>query len=165
MSRVTAYFCLGSNIKPEENIRFAVERVQQNFNKVKISNLYKTSAIGFKGDDFLNMAVSVKTRRSLRQLLNYADQLEKEAGRVRVERGRYDSRTLDVDLVMYGDLQGTHKGKHWPSRDIHKDAHVLLPLSEIAGTKKHPILGINFRELWNNFDIGKQKIKRMNVDW
>jgi len=161
----TAYLCLGSNIEPEHNIRFAVERLRQDFGGIRISNLYKSAAVGFAGDDFLNLALSLETDYSLDQLLAYTDALETAAGRVRVRRGRYDSRTLDVDLVMYGDLQGQHEGREWPSEDISKDAHVLLPISEIAGKQKHPTLGVEFEQLWREFDQGEQTLERVESIW
>jgi len=165
MSDVTAYLCLGSNIKPEHYIRFAVQRLQRDFKNVKTSNLYRSTAIGFEGDDFLNLAVSLETDFSLGELLVYVDKLEKEAGRVRLFRGNYDSRTLDVDVVMFGDLLGQHKGREWPSEDIQDNAHVLLPISEIAGNQKHPILGVKFKTLWKNFDQDKQHLKQVDSLW
>lgn len=159
----TAYLCLGSNIKPEENIRFAVARFKHDFAKVTLSNIYKSSSVGFTGDDFLNLAMAVQTELSLDQLLDYVDALEREAGRVRVQRGRYDSRTLDVDVVMYGDLTGKHKGREWPSDDIDKEAHVLLPISEVAGCQRHPRTGLEFGQLWHNFDQDKQALKRVYI--
>jgi len=163
--KTTAYLCLGSNINPSENIRFAVQRLQQDFSSVQISNLYKTRAVGFDGDDFLNLAVALKTNQRLGELLRYVDSLEKEAGRVRVARGNFDSRTLDVDVVMFGDLIGEHKGRQWPSEDIHENAHVLLPMSEIAGSRTHPALGVNFTQLWNEFESGDQGIKKIERLW
>jgi len=165
MKTITAYLCLGSNIKPEENIRFAVQRLKQDFSYVSTSNVYKSAAVGFEGDDFLNLAVSLSTELSLGELLRYADALEKEAGRKRVCRGNYDSRTLDVDVVMFGNLLGTHKGREWPSEDIQENAHVLLPMSEIAGSQKHPVLGIRFDQLWNEFDRGEQRLKKVKQMW
>lgn len=165
MPRTTAYLCLGSNIEPETNIRFAVRRLRQDFGKIKTSNLYLSKAIGFDGDDFLNLVVSVKTDLSLDALLDYTDKLEQAAGRVRVRRGRFDSRTLDVDVVMFGDLLGNHLGREWPSEDLSESAHVLLPMSEIAGDKKHPALGIRFNQLWREFDLGDQRLKRVEQSW
>lgn len=158
-----AYLCLGSNIQPEENIRFAVAHLHRNFVDLRMSNIYKSSAVGFVGDDFLNLAVAVRTDYTLDQLLAYTDALEQEAGRVRLRRGRYDSRTLDVDVVMYGDLIGQHLGREWPSDDIEKDAHVLLPLSEIAGCERHPVTGLEFEQLWQNFDQGQQTLERVDI--
>jgi len=165
MNHTTAYLCLGSNINPEENIRFAMQRLQRDFSFIKTSNLYKTSAIGFDGDDFLNLAVSIKTSFRLGELLRYTDALEQEAGRVRVCRGHFDSRTLDVDVVMFGDLTGEHKGRQWPSEDIQDNAHVLLPMSEIAGNRTHPSLGVNFNQLWKEFDNTEQCLKQVKQTW
>ena len=160
-----AFLCLGSNINPKRHIRFAVQRLQQDFDGVVTSNVYKSSAVGFEGDDFLNMAIMLKTDFSLGELLRYTDTLEKEAGRIRVARGNYDSRTLDVDVVMFGDLTGEHKGRQWPSEDIHENAHVLLPMSEIAGDRDHPALGVNFARLWKEFDSAGQWIKQVEKTW
>ena len=157
----TAYLCLGSNINPKRHIRFAIERFKKDFEGVIISNIYKSKAVGFDGKDFLNLAVAINTNLSLDKLLKYTDALEKSAGRTRVKRGNFDSRTLDVDVVMYGNLTGKHKGRHWPSEDIQDNAHVLLPMSEIAGHRKHPELGVNFNKLWEEFKLDGQCLKRI----
>ncbi len=164
-SKTKVYFCLGSNIQPEQNIRFAVQRVLNDFDQVKISNLYRTEAVGFVGDDFLNLALSLETSLSLQEVLDYTDALEKEAGRIRVRRGRYDSRTLDIDVVMYGDLSGEHAGREWPSDDINENAHVLLPISEIAGGLIHPTLGVKFSKLWREFDHDELILERVEWEW
>lgn len=165
MKLITAYLCLGSNINPEDNIRFAVRQLQKDFGEIKTSNLYLSEAVGFDGDDFLNLAVAIETEQTLGQLLDYTDELEKQAGRVRVYRGRYDSRTLDIDVVMFGDLQGVHQGREWPSTDIDENAHVLLPISEIAGNTKHPKLGIDFTQLWRESKLRKQPLTRVEQIW
>ena len=161
----TAYLCLGSNINPKRHIRFAIDRFKRDFDDVVISNIYKSKAVGFEGDDFLNLAVAINTDLSLDKLLKYTDALEKSAGRVRVKRGNFDSRTLDVDIVMYGNLIGEYKGRRWPSEDIQDNAHVLLPMSEIAGDRTHPALGIKFRQLWNEFDGPDQRLKQVEKAW
>ena len=162
---VTVYCCLGSNICPQDNISFAVRRVQQDFDEVVTSNLYRSKAVGFEGDDFLNLVLSVQTDMTLAEVLKYADNLEQEAGRVRVRRGRFDSRTLDVDVLMYGDLSGQHAGRSWPSTDLDDNAHVLLPMSEIAGDVAHPSSGVKFEKLWQNFDPKDQALQRVQQPW
>lgn len=157
----TAYFCLGSNINPKDNIDLAVRHFRQEFNEVITSNLYSSKAVGFEGDDFLNLAVSVRTDRSLAEVLCYADALEQEAGRVRVRRGHFDSRTLDVDLLMYGNLNGYHEGRVWPSEDILHNAYILLPMSEIAGDVEHPVNGVKFTQLWREFSQKDQTLRRV----
>ncbi|NNC98932.1 MAG: 2-amino-4-hydroxy-6-hydroxymethyldihydropteridine diphosphokinase, partial [Gammaproteobacteria bacterium] len=117
MNLTKAYWCLGSNINPQQHIGFAVSRFQQDFSGVVASKLYRCPAVGFAGEDFLNMVLATETDRNLAELLEYGAQLEQLAGRVRVKRGRFDSRTLDVDLLMFGSLQGVHEGREWPSHD------------------------------------------------
>ncbi|MEM7357650.1 MAG: 2-amino-4-hydroxy-6-hydroxymethyldihydropteridine diphosphokinase [Pseudomonadota bacterium] len=162
---VTVYCCLGSNICPQDNISFAVRRVQRDFDQVVTSNLYRSKAVGFEGDDFLNLVLSIQTDLSLTEILQYADRLEQEAGRVRVRRGRFDSRTLDVDVLMYGDLSGQHAGRDWPSADLDDNAHVLLPMSEIAGDVPHPSSGVKFEQLWQNFELKDQALRREQETW
>ena len=161
----TAYLCLGSNIEPEKNIRSVVHALQKKFGKIETSNLYMSEAVGFVGEDFLNLVVVVETELGLGQLLEYTDRLEQEAGRVRVYRGRYDSRTMDIDVLMYGDLQGHRHGREWPSEDIQENAHVLLPLSEVAEKKLHPVLGVSFNQLWLESGFSKKGLKRIEQNW
>ena len=149
---VTTYWNLGSNIDPEQHIEFAVRKFQQEFNDIETSKLYQSTAVGFQGNDFLNLALAVKTNRPLQDLLEYADNLEQAAGRVRVSRGSFDSRTLDVDLLMYGDLKGKHCGKRWPAQDIEKEAHVLKPMVDIAATVRHPVSGRRFQSIWREYN-------------
>jgi 2-amino-4-hydroxy-6-hydroxymethyldihydropteridine diphosphokinase len=157
------YFCLGSNISPHQNISFAIRRVRRKFSDVESSSLYSSKAVGFEGDDFLNIALCVKTDMSLAEVLTYADTLEQEAGRVRVRRGGFDSRTLDVDVLMYGDLAGEHEGRIWPNQDLNENAHVLLPMSEIAGDVEHPSNGLKFGELWKQFDHQDHQLCRVDL--
>jgi 2-amino-4-hydroxy-6-hydroxymethyldihydropteridine diphosphokinase len=157
------YFCLGSNISPHQNISFAIRRVRRKFLDVELSSLYSSKAVGFEGDDFLNIVLCVNTEMTLADVLAYADTLEQEAGRVRLRRGRFDSRTLDVDVLMYGDLAGEHEGRIWPNQDLNENAHVLLPMSEIAGDVAHPGKGMKFGELWKEFDHQDQLLRRVDL--
>lgn len=153
---ITAYLCLGSNIQPRRNLACAVNRIQQDFINTKISSIYCTSAVGFDGDDFLNLAIEIETEFSLKELLVYADQLEQMAGRVRVKRGNFDARTLDVDILVYDDLVGMYEGRMWPSQDLGEYGHVLMPLAEIAGHARDPSSGRSFQQLWDQFEYKQQ---------
>lgn len=165
MTLVTTYWSLGSNIEPEKHIAHAVKRFRKGFADVKISNLYQSPANGFVGDDFLNLVIAFETDRPLRNLLAFAKALEQEAGRTRVRRGRFDSRTLDVDLVMYGSLEGQHCGQKWPADDILQAAYVLKPMVDVAGSARHPVLGRSFRSLWKEFDQQAVPLTKLDRDW
>lgn len=155
----TAYLCLGSNIEPRKNLAIAVNSIQSNFQHCSVSSVYQTPAQGFEGQDFLNLAIKLTTQMTLAELLSYTDQLEQAAGRVRVQRGNFDSRTLDVDVVMYGDLVGTYEGRVWPAADLRDYGHVLKPLAEIAQHSKDPFTGNTFEQLWDQFE-GKREFEK-----
>ncbi|MBX2848993.1 MAG: 2-amino-4-hydroxy-6-hydroxymethyldihydropteridine diphosphokinase [Acidiferrobacterales bacterium] len=158
MQLTKAYLCLGSNIEPKKNLSTAVKRIQENFNSPIVSSVYQTPAEGFNGDDFLNLAIEIETSLSLAELLNYTNNLEQAAGRVRTKRGNFDNRTLDVDVVIYGDLVGSFEGKVLPAEDLNDYGHVLKPLVEIASKQIDPASGHSFQQLWDDF-IDKQEFE------
>lgn len=165
MDITKVYWCLGSNIDPQQHIAYAIGKFKESFSNISISNLYRCPAIGFIGDDFLNVVVIVNTDHSLERLQQFGNELEQAAGRVRTVRGSFDSRTLDVDLLMYGDLTGESGGREWPSTDIDKFAHVLQSLADIAAEDKHPISGKSFATLWQEYDQSKAQLTRLDDCW
>ena len=165
MSLITTYWSLGSNIDPEKHIEFAVSSFRQHFGEIVLSKLYRSPAVGFSGEDFLNLAIAVNTDKPLEDLLVFADSLEQQAGRIRVRRGRFDSRTLDVDLLMYGELEGVHCGRQLPADDMLDAAHVLKPMVDIAPTVRHPGSGRSFRSIWNEFDQESSALIQLDSSW
>ena len=159
------YFSLGSNIDREKHIANAVNSFLQDFEDVQVSNLYRCTAVGFEGDVFLNLALTFPTEHSITELLNYASHLEQKAGRTRVARGRFDSRTLDVDLLIYGDFVGEQAGYTWPCADIDTAAHVLCPVADIAGDDVHPISLRRFTSLWQEFDKSSVDLIQVPPVW
>ena len=164
-SSTMTYWCLGSNINPEQHIRLAVRQFQQDYPDVLVSNCYRCPAVGFDGADFLNVALEVKTSQKVDELIAYADRLEQQAGRVRASRGRFDSRTLDVDLLMYGALTGMYHDRQWPNSDIDDFSHVLCPLAEIAPEVCHPVSGKTFASLWAASKQGAAALTRIDDVW
>ncbi|MGR8951714.1 MAG: 2-amino-4-hydroxy-6-hydroxymethyldihydropteridine diphosphokinase, partial [Gammaproteobacteria bacterium] len=78
---------------------------------------------------------------------------------------KFSSRTLDLDLILYGDLVLSDGRLQIPRDEIEKYAFVLEPLAEIAGERKHPVSGISYRELWERFDKDDLKQKRIKPGW
>jgi len=162
MTTNKVYFSIGSNIEPELHIKETIKQFKADFFEAQISNIYRNPAIGFDGEDFLNLVICIETEKSLSVMLKYANQLELAAGRERVSRGRFDSRTLDVDLIMFGDLSGTHHGRLWPDEDIDQ-THVLRSLVDIAGDQFHPIKNESYSDVWREVD--KRDVKLTKVDF
>jgi len=145
MTRV--YLSLGSNIEPEKNLRAALAELRAKFGDIVVSPVYRFTAVGFEGPDFLNLAVGLDTDMQPQALNDWLHALEDRHGRRR-DVPRFSSRTLDADIVLYGDQVLTGEGNLQIPRPELKYAFVLKPLSDIAADVVHPVLQKPLGELW-----------------
>jgi 2-amino-4-hydroxy-6-hydroxymethyldihydropteridine diphosphokinase len=108
--------------------------------RVRQSALYRTPAWGRTDQpDFLNAVVELQTRMPAPELLAALLQIERRFGRDREnEHERWGPRTLDLDLLVYGDLTVDEPGLTLPHPRMHERAFVLVPLAEIAPTLQVP---------------------------
>ena len=96
---------------------------------LRASRLYRTPAWGVTGQpDFVNAAVLLDTTLAPRALLDALLQVEREFGRVRVDGERWGPRTLDLDLLLFGDATIDEPGLRVPHPHLHERAFALLPL-------------------------------------
>lgn len=149
---------IGSNIDPERNICAALVELRRRFSPLLISTVYRNPPVGFIGDDFLNLVVRFDTdlppvllAAELREIEKHQQPSGKEA--------RLAPRALDLDLLLYADTVLTADGVRVPRRDITRYAFVLCPLVEVAGDCLHPILGVTFSELWEQFDQSHERLQ------
>lgn len=155
MARV--YLSLGSNIERHKHIRNALQALSGLYGQLALSNVYESEAVGFEGDNFYNLVVGFDTDLSVAELQTQIKQIEDDNGRLR-DGPKFSARTLDIDILTYGDFTGVDSGVQLPRDEITKNAFVLLPLSEIAAEELHPELGLSYQELWLQYDKSKQKL-------
>lgn len=151
------YVGIGSNIDRDANIRKGVRALKQEFGDLVVSRVYESRAYGFKGDNFYNLVAGFDTELSLDELAEKLRAIEYSFGRKR-EHERFLPRTLDIDILLYGDLVRHDEGHDLPREDIKTYAFVLCPLAEIAGNETHPELGESYSVLWSNFHNSEQQI-------
>ncbi len=152
-----AWLSLGSNIDREHNIRAAVAALAEAYGPLRLSQVYESEAVGFAGDPFYNMVVGLDTTQEVTSLVGRLHDIEQAQGRVR-GADRFAPRTLDIDLLTYGDRVMREPGIQLPRDEITRFAFVLLPLSEVAGDERHPLTGKSYRELWQLFDKTTQPL-------
>lgn len=137
----TTYLSLGSNLgNPLENLQQALYFIAQKVGRInKVSSVYRTKSWGFEGDDFLNICIEVATNLNPENLLDKVLSIEEEMGRTRNESDTYQSRIIDIDVLLFDDEIIFHNNLKVPHPRMLDRKFVLVPLTEIAPNVKHPI--------------------------
>ena len=156
------YVSLGSNIDKDRHIRQGVRELAAHYAPLTLSTVYASRAIGFEGDDFYNLVAGFDTQDPLARINATLAGIEQRSGRVR-NGVRFGPRTLDLDILLYGDLvldDGTHQ---LPRAEIHEYACVLCPLAEIAPRERHPVSGLTYRDMWRRFSDATQPLVAVDL--
>jgi len=143
--RTEIYASLGSNQDREDNIRSAVQSLRATFGTLRLSSVYQNKAVGFDGDDFLNMVVAFDSEETPQEIQQQFRQIEDAHGRIR-NGEKFAARLLDIDLILYGDLVCDEPALKLPRIDIVEYAFVLLPLAELEPEGVHPLLKITYAQ-------------------
>ena len=149
---VKAYIGIGSNLgNKEENIRKAISLIKGKCKILKISSLYETEPIGHKEQDwFLNCAIEIGTKLKPQELLEFLLSIEKNLGRVRTIKN--GPRTIDLDILFYGNKTINEDNLIVPHPRLHERLFILEPLKEICPNFVHTVLNKSIDELYSLVD-------------
>jgi len=139
---------LGSNLGDRRSaLDEALRHLEaRGFRLARRSSTWQTEPVGGPPQGwFLNAVVAGETNLSPEELLAACLDTEREMGRVRETKN--GPRLIDVDVLLYGDLQHEGPGLTIPHPRLHERRFVLEPLCEIAPTLRHPTLGLTMAEL------------------
>ena len=139
---------LGSNLGAREATLLEARRelLARGFHEQAASRLYVTEPVGGPPQPwYLNQVLGGETALSPRRLLRECRAVERRHGRQRGVRNA--PRTLDVDILMYGDAVRDTPALQLPHPRLHERRFVMVPLAEIAPELRHPRLGLSVREL------------------
>jgi 2-amino-4-hydroxy-6-hydroxymethyldihydropteridine diphosphokinase len=159
---VTVYVGLGSNIDPEDNLHLGVRELRARYGELQLSAVYRSKSVGFDGQDFLNLVASFETDSSPGAVCKEIEAIHTLAGRDRND-GKWASRSLDIDLLLYGDLVVDEKPVRIPRNDVLEYSFVLRPLAELAPELRHPVTGRTIREHWQEFDAACHPLEVVGV--
>lgn len=149
------YFGIGSNLERKKHIQAGISELAECFPHapLRTSSVYESDALGFDGPPFYNLVAMTATPLSLAEVQQRIREIESRYGRSS-DMEKFSSRTLDIDILMYGDyVQNEVPGREpqLPRSEILTSAFVLKPLAELAPHVCHPVSRTPFQRLWKTF--------------
>lgn len=162
-----AVFGLGSNIERERHLSRALDALATLAAPATLqtSRVFESPPVGFEDERrFFNLVVALETELAPTVLNARCKAIEHANGRPSGP-SRFVARTLDIDLLLWGDSVGKQGGVVLPRSDIERYAFVLHPLAELLPNHRHPALGVSFAELWAAFDDSTQPHWAVDFIW
>jgi 2-amino-4-hydroxy-6-hydroxymethyldihydropteridine diphosphokinase len=144
---IQGFIGIGSNIDREQHIRQGVAALQAVFGELSVSSVYESDPVGFTGDAFYNLVVAFHSDVDVKTIAAQLRQIEFAHGRS-TDSQKFSARSLDLDLLLFGDAVINDGSLQIPRVDIARYAFVLEPLAEIAPQLRHPVLQKTYAELW-----------------
>jgi 2-amino-4-hydroxy-6-hydroxymethyldihydropteridine diphosphokinase len=157
-----AFLSLGSNIEPEKSILEAVRLLSRRVKVLKASTVYLTEPLqGKLQPQYYNCVIKIETDIEPRKLkFDVLRDIEAELGRKR-SKDKFASRTIDIDLILYGNLVVSTKDLIVPDPEIQERAFLAIPLCEIEPDLVLPVADKPIREVADGFK--EPRIKELTV--
>ncbi|MCF6264307.1 MAG: 2-amino-4-hydroxy-6-hydroxymethyldihydropteridine diphosphokinase [Xanthomonadales bacterium] len=156
------YLGLGSNTAPEAHLKIAIDWLQAEFSELVLSPAYRSTSVGFEGDDFINLVARIETELSPLSLKQRLTAFEDSNGRDR-STPRFSDRVIDIDILLYEQTISDDPKLILPREEILYYAHVLRPLAELVPELMHPRLGQTMREIWQAFDGNRSYLSPVEI--
>jgi 2-amino-4-hydroxy-6-hydroxymethyldihydropteridine diphosphokinase len=137
--------------------------LREAFGPLKVSPAYRNAAVGFAGEDFVNLAVGFASRAGVREVIARLQAIELACGRPR-EAPKWAPRAMDLDIVLYGDLVCAEPGLTLPRPDLVRRAYMLKPMVDIAPDFVHPVLHRTLAELWTEHEPGAHPLVPVDLE-
>ncbi len=137
---VNVFFSIGSNLGDREyNLQNVIERFKSDrqVTVIGVSSVYETSPLGItEQPDFLNAVIQGTTNLSAMQLLDYVKDIEKDMGRIATVR--WGPRIIDIDILLFDDIEMKTESLTIPHAEMKNRAFVLVPLAELVSDFSFP---------------------------
>jgi 2-amino-4-hydroxy-6-hydroxymethyldihydropteridine diphosphokinase len=158
-----AYVAAGSNVRPRASLAKALALLARDFPGLRASRAFANPAVGFTGDDFINLVVAFPANLPTEALLERLKAVERACGR---EPGapKWGPRALDLDLLLHGDAVGRIAGRTLPHPDLLTRAWVLGPLAELEPDLVHPVTGERIEAMWRGFDQRAHPLRAVSLE-
>lgn len=159
----TVLVAAGSNVEPVANLRRALDSLARHYPGLRRSTAYRNRAVGFEGEDFVNLVVAFDTAEDLRTVIGRLHEAEAACGRAR-NAPKWAPRTMDLDILLHGNRVCDEPGLVLPRPDLVRRAYMLGPAAELAPAFVHPTLGVTLAELWDGFPRRDHPLEPVALD-
>jgi 2-amino-4-hydroxy-6-hydroxymethyldihydropteridine diphosphokinase len=157
------YIGVGSNVIPRHNIKLALGAMCAVFGPLDQSPVYESASVGFDGDDFLNLVVKFETSLDVITVVGQLRVIEDTLGRDR-SQPRFSKRSIDLDILLYADLELNQTGIQVPRDEILESAYVLKPLCDLSPDLLHPLQKQSYLELWQAMALSAPRLDLVQID-
>jgi 2-amino-4-hydroxy-6-hydroxymethyldihydropteridine diphosphokinase len=157
------YVAAGSNVEPGKYLARALRELAAAYGPLTLSPAYRNQAVGFTGDDFINLVVGFRTEDDVGQVRRQLQKIEAACDRP-PDAPKWAPRTMDLDILLFGDLVSDAPGLKIPRPDLLKRPYMLRPIADIAPDVRHPLLGKTLRELWESFEGDAHSMVEVSLD-
>ena len=154
----------GSNIEPEANLRRALDVLARRYPGLRCSRAYRNAAVGFEGEDFVNLVVGFDTDDDVASVLAHLHEAEAACGRER-NAPKWAPRSMDLDVLLFGDRVCDEPGLVLPRPDLVRRAYMLGPAAELAPGTVHPTLRRTLADLWRDFPRDGHPMRAVDIVW
>jgi len=156
------YVAAGSNVDPVANLRRALAELGKHY-RLQLSPAYRNKAVGFEGDDFVNLVVGFETADAIEQVIARLHEAEAVCGRPR-NAPKWAPRAMDLDLLLFGGEIRDEPNLKLPRADLVKRPYMLRPMAELAPNVAHPVLEKTMSELWSAMRETGHEMRRTSLD-
>ena len=158
----TAWFGIGSNVDAERNVASGISELRQSMDDLVLSPVYRAPAVGFEGDDYINLVARGRTHLTPWELKRFLAGIEDRHQRRR-DVPKFSDRTLDIDILLYEDLWMITPGLDIPRAEILHAAHVLEPLADLDPDLRHPSMGKTLGRIRQETDTAEARLERLDL--
>ena len=154
----------GSNVEPRANLRRALDALALHYPGLRCSRAYRNRAVGFEGEDFINLVVGFDTDDDVPTVIGHLHEAEALCGRAR-NAPKWAPRSMDLDMLLYGARVCDEPGLVLPRPDLVRRAYMLGPAAEVAPGFVHPTLGVTLAKLWQGFEQASHPLQVVEIGW
>jgi 2-amino-4-hydroxy-6-hydroxymethyldihydropteridine diphosphokinase len=158
----SVFVAAGSNVRPEEHLSLALSEIERIYAPLRVSPAYRNRAVGFEGDDFINLVVGFETEDPIERVRERLQAVEAACGRP-PGAPRWAPRTMDLDVLLYGDRVSDEPGLVTPRPDLVRRPYMLKPMVDLEPDLLHPTLGKTMKALWSELDTGDHEMAPVTI--